>query len=237
MYGAKWWKFDFHVHTPASYDYKEAELSCRDFLLSAMQKEIDCIAITDHDSCAWGDCLRLELAKMKAETPDIYRELIIFPGVEIEVFPAIHLLALFDPQKSIDDITSMISCVRNDRNQMNFFDAVNLVQRFGGIAIPAHVDREKGLFYKIEGSALKNVLDNCDFFATEVVEPTYLLPQMCIDMKREFTYVMGSDSHSYTDIGKRFSWIKMETPTIESLALALQEIGRASCRERVLSHV
>lgn len=67
------------------------------------------------------------------------------------------------------------------------------------------------------------MLDNCDFFAAEVTDSMYQLPQLCTDMNREFTYVMGSDAHKCSDIAKRFSWIKMETPTIESLALALQD--------------
>lgn len=167
--------------------------------------------------------MQAELTKLKSESPDVYREFAIFPGVEIEVFPAIHLLAIFDPQKPICEISSVISCIQNAGNQNTFQDAVNLIQRSGGIAIPAHIDEAKGLFSSLEGSALKSVLDNCDFFAAEVINPMYPLPQLCADMKREFTYVMGSDAHGCSDIGKRFSWVKMETPTIESLALALQD--------------
>jgi len=223
MNGAKWWKFDFHMHTPASSDYREPELSAKDFLLSAMQKHIDCIAITDHDSCAWTEILRTELQNIKAENSDLYRELAIFPGVEVEVFPAIHLLAIFDPQKPVDDISSVISRIQNGGDQIKFHQAVNLIQHSGGIAIPAHVNDVKGLFNAVDGSALKNVLDNCDFFAVEVTDPMYQLPQLCVDMKREFTYVMGSDAHKCSDVAKRFSWVKMEAPTIESLALALQD--------------
>lgn len=223
MNGAKWWKFDFHVHTPTSPDYREPELSAKDFLLSAMQKNLDCIAVTDHDSCNWIETLRTELVNIKAEYSDLYRELIIFPGVEIEVFPAIHLLAIFDPQKSTDDISAVISRIQNGGNQVNFQQAVNLIQRSGGIAIPAHVDDIKGLFNEVKGSSLKKVLDNCDFFAVEVTEPIYPLPQLCVDMNREFTYVMGSDAHKCSDMANRFSWVKMEIPTIESLALALQD--------------
>ena len=223
MNGAKWWKFDFHLHTPASSDYREPELSAKDFLLSAMQKHIDCIAITDHDSCAWTEILRTELQNIKAENSDLYRELAIFPGVEVEVFPTIHLLAIFDPQKPVDDISSVISRIQNGGDQIKFHQAVNLIQHSGGIAIPAHVNDVKGLFNAVDGSALKNVLDNCDFFAVEVTDPMYQLPQLCVDMKREFTYVMGSDAHKCSDVAKRFSWVKMEAPTIESLALALQD--------------
>ncbi len=55
--GARWWKFDFHTHTPASEDYgkgpNQAQLKLigpKDWLLSFMRAGIDCVAVTDHNS-------------------------------------------------------------------------------------------------------------------------------------------------------------------------------------------
>lgn len=223
LYGAKWWKIDFHLHSPASFDFGESSLSHREYLLAAMQNGLDCIVVTDHNCCSWVDGLRTELTLMKAERPEGYRDLTIFPGAEIEVFPAIHLLAIFDPQKDVKDINTTIACIRGAGSPQTFQDAIKIIQRSGGIALPAHVDDAKGLFHTVNGASLKTVLDNCDFFAIEVINPEYTLPQLCIDMKREYTYVMGSDAHTRADIGRRFSWVKMESPTIESLALALQD--------------
>ena len=222
-YGAKWWKIDFHLHSPASFDFGEPSLSHREYLLAAMQSGLDCIVVTDHNCCNWVDGLRAELTLMKTERPEGYRDLTIFPGAEIEVFPSIHLLAIFDPQKDVDDINTTIACIRGAGSPQTFQDAVKVIQRSGGIALPAHVDDVKGLFHTVNGASLKTVLDNCDFFAIEVINAKYTLPQLCIDMKREYTYVMGSDAHTRADMGRRFSWVKMETPTIESLALALQD--------------
>ena len=57
--GARWWKVDFHTHTPASNDYGKGpdvndikKMTPRDWLLQYMKKEIDCIVITDHNSGA-----------------------------------------------------------------------------------------------------------------------------------------------------------------------------------------
>lgn len=223
LYGAKWWKIDFHLHSPASFDFGEASLSHREYLLAAMQNGLDCIVVTDHNCCSWVEGLKAELTLMKAERLEGYRDLTIFPGAEIEVFPAIHLLAIFDPQKDVEDINTTIAYIRGAGSPQTFQDAVKIIQRSGGIALPAHVDDAKGLFHTVNGASLKTVLDNCDFFAIEVINPEYTLPQLCMDMKREYTYVMGSDAHTRADIGRRFSWVKMESPTIESLALALQD--------------
>jgi len=56
--GARWWKFDFHTHTPASDDYgkgpDQAMFKSRnpeEWLLDYMRAGIDCVAITDHSTC------------------------------------------------------------------------------------------------------------------------------------------------------------------------------------------
>ena len=58
--GARWWKFDFHTHTPASNaDFNNRdEITPESWLKAFMKKEIDCVAITDHNSGEWIDALR-----------------------------------------------------------------------------------------------------------------------------------------------------------------------------------
>ena len=42
--GARWWKFDFHTHTPASDDFaKKEDFEPEDWLKAFMDKEIDCV--------------------------------------------------------------------------------------------------------------------------------------------------------------------------------------------------
>jgi len=66
--GSRWWKFDFHTHTPASHDtpwYRDGlALSPQDWLLKYMAAEIDCVAVTDHNSGAWIDKLKATYAQM-----------------------------------------------------------------------------------------------------------------------------------------------------------------------------
>lgn len=90
--GARWWKFDFHCHSPASKypDYGRGDaslksLSPHDWLLACMEKQIDCVAVTDHNSGEWIDRLKDEYKVMKSEQPAGFRELYLFPGVEISV--------------------------------------------------------------------------------------------------------------------------------------------------------
>ena len=48
--GSKWWKFDLHVHTPASYDLRGDDADFENWLTAARDAGMDAIAITDHNA-------------------------------------------------------------------------------------------------------------------------------------------------------------------------------------------
>ena len=116
--GARWWKFDFHTHTPASEDYgkgpDQAQLRSRtprEWLLDFVRAGIDCVAVTDHNSGASVDRLKEALEELRREQPEGFRELFLFPGVEISVNGGVHLLALFDPSVAGETITALSGAV------------------------------------------------------------------------------------------------------------------------------
>ena len=122
--GARWWKFDFHTHTPASFDThawqqakgERSEVTPEKWLLKFMAAEIDCVAITDHNSGAWIDSLKASYQQMHQQAlegaaPDGFRPLTLFPGVEISVNGGFHLLAIFDPQATADHINGLLAFV------------------------------------------------------------------------------------------------------------------------------
>ena len=50
--GSKWWKFDFHTHTPKSGDFGRGDESLKniqleDWLQKAMEASLDCVVVTD----------------------------------------------------------------------------------------------------------------------------------------------------------------------------------------------
>lgn len=241
--GARWWKCDLHTHTPASNDYgrgsRQAEFrqrSHRDWLLDYMRAGIDCVAVTDHNSGASIDGLKTALASLESDLPDGYRPLVLFPGVEISVNGGIHVLAILDPQGSTSDVDSLLGAVGFPSANKGSSDAVtsktlpevvHAIVATGGIAIPAHVDCETGLFH-LTGTTLVQALDCRDIAAMEVVDPSFTPPPQYAEKRRRWTSMIGSDSHHPTGNsgqcypGSRFSWIKMGAiPTIEGLRLAL----------------
>ena len=97
--GAQWVKADLHVHTPASSDIDEKWKTATpaDVVRIATEKGLDVIGITDHNTAAWCDLVRLAAAGT---------DLVVFPGVEIST-PQGHLLALFNndvPSSHIEDL-------------------------------------------------------------------------------------------------------------------------------------
>jgi hypothetical protein len=147
--GARWWKFDFHTHTPASEDYgkgpDQAQLRSRtprEWLLDFMRAGVDCVAVTDHNSGAWVDGLKQALEELRREQPEGFRELFLFPGVEISVNGGVHVLALFDCQATSAQIAALLGAVgfsgtfgrSDDVTTKSFAEVVSEIVRAGGIA-------------------------------------------------------------------------------------------------------
>ena len=240
--GARWWKFDIHAHTPASKDYGKGkqqtafrELSPKEWLLNYMRAGIDCIAITDHNTGAWIDPVKKVLGELVSEKPDGFRPLSIFPGVEISVNGGVHLLAILECDKTTSDIDSLLGAVGFPSTKKGSSDAVTTktftevveaIVSANGIAIPAHVDDDNGLF-QLPGTTLQQVLDCKDIFAMELRNPAYQKPQLYINEKLRWTEILGSDAHhpsggaEQSSPGSHFTWVKMGSPNIEGLRLAL----------------
>lgn len=239
--GSRWWKFDFHAHTPASYDYGKGpnqtalkNRTPKEWLLDYMRAGIDCVAVTDHNSGAWIDRLKGTLSDMETENHDDFRPIHLFPGVEISVNGGIHLLAILGCEKSTSHIDGLLGSVgfagtkgsSDAVTTKSFVEVVGAIVSAGGIAIPAHVDEDNGIFRQT-GNTLQQILDCEQVFAMELVDTTFQKPQPYINRKLSWTEVLGSDAHHPSGNpgqkfpGSRFTWVKMGSPSIEGLQLGL----------------
>ena len=247
--GARWWKFDCHTHTPASDDFMEGcpeeekqKVEPEFWLRKFMEKEIDCVAVTDHNGGEWIDKLKTALLNLSAgedDKPEWYRPLWLFPGVEISVHGGVHLLAIFDPEKTRTDIASLLGAVgyagergaSDTETKRALSEVVDIVHERGGVAIPAHADKNKGLL-NLSGSTLKQALDNPDLYAMEVHDEGFPKPQLYLDKKLNWTEICGSDVHNFrSDNFGKFTWIKMDSPSIEGLKLALLDGSTSTNRD------
>lgn len=242
--GSRWWKFDFHTHTPRSNDYGRGDESLKnidatDWLRSAMEAGLDCVVISDHNNGAGIDVLKeaYESLRTSESQPDWFRELTLFPGVEITVADSssrVHLLAVFDPGCDSQKVTGVLGACgitegHGDDNYTStttgFIDTVRNIREANGIAIPAHVDGKQGLLH--EENSLTPELEKslnevfaaefCNLHRFDNAEPS--LKKAVARLAK----VAGSDAHKPEEIGRYFTWVKMSRPSIEGLSLALQD--------------
>ncbi|HHQ2566627.1 TPA: TrlF family AAA-like ATPase [Pseudomonas aeruginosa] len=234
--GARWWAFDFHTHTPASMDYGRAEVQLRgtmtprDWLLSFVEKGIECVAVTDHNTGGWVNDLKREAELLRGEGKSIY----VFPGVEITANGNVHILAIFDPDKTSEDIAAVVGAAKF-RGQFGNSDAVaeespeNIVEeiiRSGGVAIPAHIDMKAGMCHIQSAQTIGQICRKAS--AVEIIFPQGGRSEEHDELIRKYraidcdlAEVIGSDSHHPNEVGRAYTWIKMSKPTIEGVRLAL----------------
>ena len=248
--GSRWWTFDFHTHTPASRDTwwatSGADPSPEAWLLHYMEAGIDCVAVTDHNSGAWIDRLKGAYERMRTEAengsaPDGFRELTLFPGVELSVHGGFHLLAILGPEAGTGDIDTLLGQVDYDGTKgdsdgvtrKGAAETVSEVLEFGGIAIPAHVDGPKGLLelrddepqsLRLDANTVRQVLAEPGILAMEVVDRTKPRHTIYHQSGLSMSEVLGSDCHNFRGAfvpGSRYTWVKMEEPSLDGLRLAL----------------
>jgi energy-coupling factor transporter ATP-binding protein EcfA2 len=255
--GARWWKFDFHTHTPASKDtiaWQSAigtpdEITPEQWLLKYMAEEIDCVAVTDHNSGAWIERLKTAYAQMKQHPPAGFRELTLFPGVEISVQGGVHVLAIFDSGKTTSDIDTLLGNVgysgtKGDSDAVTskgIAEVIRAVVAAGAVAIPAHADQEKGLLQcepestqsALDANTVRQAVEVEGLLAVEWRDRANKWPQHVARAASRLAHVLGSDCHNFQGEaipGSRYTWVKMAIPTLEGLRLALLDGNGASIR-------
>jgi len=260
--GSRWWKFDIHAHTPASLDTNawqsvkgtRNELTPEQWLLKYMQAGIDCVAVTDHNTGDWIDKLKSAYAAMQKQAnesagPEDFRELVLFPGVEISVSCGFHLLAIFGPEATRRTISDLLATVRykgtdggcDGITERSAVDVIRAVLDAGGIPIPAHSDQKNGLLrtgqgastYALDQRMVRQVMENEGVLAVEWLDLSLPVPAGFQKEISTRARVLGSDCHSFHGKcvpGSSFTWIKMADPTLNGLRLALLDGDGISVR-------
>ena len=239
--GSRWWKFDFHTHTPASADYGKGgdqaslrRITPEDWLLGFMRAGVDCVAVTDHNSGEWIDRLKSALSNLEEDEHDDFRPLYLFPGVEVTANGNIHVLAVFDTDKESSDIDKLLGDVRYRGGPGESARAaeeapigvVEAICKAGAVPVLAHVDGPSGA-WQLSGNTLGPLLDANGLFAIEVVDRESERPALYLQRRFSWAEVLGSDCHHPAGgtgdrfPGSHYTWVKMANPSLEGLGLAL----------------
>lgn len=239
--GSKWFKVDFHCHSPASddspRDRSQLKYSYRDWLLGLMAQEIDCVVLSDHNTAAGLEPIRAEFALLaqeyKKNSNNRFRPLVILPAVELTAADNTHVLAIFRENISAASIEQFIGQLVLPSGQKNhelvLGMGTNAIVRAAKqnseeiIVIPAHVDKPKGVFRNRNQSSVSEVFKE-EPHAVELIDKVENLPEVYQrNLIKNLAHVKGSDAHSIEEMGNAYTWVKMTEPSFDGLKVALTD--------------
>ncbi|MCU1579810.1 MAG: Nuclease sbcCD subunit [Rhodoglobus sp.] len=228
---ARFWAVDLHVHTPGSDDAKDTDFgSPGDIVKAAIDAGLDAIAVTDHNTAAW-----VERMHRAADGTD----LIVLPGFELST-PQGHLLGVWEEGTSaavLEDVLILVGITRPKFGKLDALTSKSMsecakeIMDAGGLAIAAHVDKEKGILTQPVQTHVNQMLADLNISAFEYVwDETPEKIAAKLDGARNPALVQSSDAydaalsrHSVTAIGIRRTWIKASRPDLCGLEYALDD--------------
>lgn len=229
---AKWYKIDFHTHTPESKCFPDKEVTPKEWLKAAKDSGLNAVVVSDHNSVGW---IR-KIEEIKTEFED--EKFKIFYGIELCVSSDFtHFLIIFDDKMSVteieDAVVQYLGLARKDwaDTTVNVSEdklktlCMELKEKI--FVIPAHFASNKGLGKSTE-NAIRKYQEFLSFSAIEVRndedvrEYNNKLKNKAINRA---VLITGSDNpsnkdeaqHSIEGFGKMFTWIKLSTLSFEGL--------------------
>ena len=229
--GSRWWRVDLHAHSPASHDFQTdgtaAAEAARRWMESARDAGLHAVAVTDHNSSKF-------VPVLQQAASEVDRAPVLFPGVELTASDGSHLLLIADPgagQEKIDELLSRMEVAVEERGKKNARTSQSveaILENCGdrALVIAAHVNRPAGLLHHSGQQRIAELRD--PRLAAVEVNPDTALDESWLDgskaeIGRKISTIWASDSHSFNDLGTRYTWVKMTAPTLEGLRLALSD--------------
>ena len=235
---AKWYKIDFHTHTPASKCFPDKDVTPREWLEAAKKSGINAVVVTDHNSVEWIN--KIDEIKSEYETKDNKKEVAfkVFYGIEICVSSDFtHFLIIFDDKMSVTEIEDAVirylGLPRNKWSDTTCYVTENDLKMLCKelnekiFVIPAHFASNKGLG-KSKENAIKKYQEFLSFSAIEVRNEDDVKEyenKLGNDAINKAALITGSDNpsdkdeskHSIEGFGKMFTWVKLSTLSFEGL--------------------
>lgn len=268
--GMRWLKCDLQIQTPADARHWIGDrlkvgheaASGKAFAKACYQQRLEVVGITDHNFLSKDFIPHLQTAFEEIEQK-FNHKITLFPGFEFEadVGKGMHVLCLFEPGTSTDDIDHILTeCGvgrpridggRLAKSTKRLPEILSVVQKpnpdgtWRGVVILPHVF-EDSLFDddRISKWLQQEEYRNPDLLAVEVPKPVSQMSgafqklfRSGNDCQKEWKRIrsiatlMSSDNKKLVEvnedgkpvpnsIGYRYSWIKMSSPSIESLRQA-----------------
>ncbi|HSM24813.1 MAG TPA: RNA-binding domain-containing protein [Anaerolineaceae bacterium] len=167
-----WFNIDLHLHTIASTDYQQLDITLLDILKKAEEKKLDVIAITDHNTVSGYKKMLEEINQLEIllklnrilphekqklnEYQRLMDKLLVLPGFEFTATFGFHILAIFPPNKPVREIEHLLLSLKiptqvldegaqNVGATTDVISAYELINDAGGLVIAAHANSSNGV--------------------------------------------------------------------------------------------
>ena len=168
----QWYKVDLHLHTPASSDYEEPKTTYLEWLRTAAERDLDIVAITDHNTVAGVGAVRHEIEwltrlesekrltdeerKRLAEWRELSERVLVLPGFEFTATLGFHILGIFPPDTPVRQLEHILLSLNVPVEKLDagstetgaatdVLTAYRLIHEAGGLAIAAHANATHGV--------------------------------------------------------------------------------------------
>ncbi|MBN2391345.1 MAG: putative DNA binding domain-containing protein [Anaerolineae bacterium] len=169
---AQWYKMDLHVHTPASADHQQKNVTYLEVLQEAERRGLDIVAFTDHNTVAGYkqmleeiDDLELlkRLNRLKPEEEKKLQEyrrlqdkLLLLTGFEFTATFGFHILGIFPPDTSVRELEFLLLQMNVPEDKLDegatevgatvdVLTAYQMIADAGGLVIAAHANSSHGV--------------------------------------------------------------------------------------------
>lgn len=226
--------YDFHIHSALS-PCGDNDMTPNNLINMSIIKGLDAVALTDHNACE----------NVRAAAAVAGDKIIFIPGMEVETSEEVHIVTLFptadaaeEMQRILVDSSPFIPnrpeifgnqyimdendeiCGEIDRmlvtaSGLDIYTVVAAAKDLGGIAYPAHIDRES---YSVL-SNLGFIPPDLDISAVEITEKSRAALE--VEYSNRYNIITSSDAHYLWDISERNHYIEVSDASVRGILNAI----------------
>lgn len=226
--------YDFHIHSALS-PCGDNDMTPNNLINMSIIKGLDAVALTDHNACE----------NVRAAAAVAGDKIIFIPGMEVETSEEVHIVTLFPTADAAEEMQRILVdsspyipnrpeifgnqyimdendeiCGEIDRmlvtaSGLDIYTVVAAAKDLGGIAYPAHIDRES---YSVL-SNLGFIPPDLDISAVEITEKSRTALEG--EYSNRYNIITSSDAHYLWDISECNHYIEVSDASVRGILNAL----------------
>lgn len=226
--------YDFHIHSALS-PCGDNDMTPNNLINMSIIKGLDAVALTDHNACE----------NVRAAAAVAGDKIIFIPGMEVETSEEVHIVTLFPTADAAEEMQRILTdsspyipnrpeifgnqyimdendeiCGEIDRmlvtaSGLDIYTVVAAAKDLGGIAYPAHIDRES---YSVL-SNLGFIPPDLDISAVEITEKSRAALEG--EYSNRYNIITSSDAHYLWDISERNHYIEVSDTSVRGILNAI----------------